>query len=218
MLEGGRVMLPSLNGPTPARTPEGQLYDILDVSDQLADRFGRIYVRDLDGLVHDQPQLDYLQEIARGAEVWVDAGVRTGEQAIDIVVAGAFRTVISSRTLEHPAELEQAWKLTPEIAFEIEVESGRTVTRAKEWAGRSPGELADTARALGIVDVIYSPAAPPIDWSTVKALAASGPLWVAGAFETEQLPQLRDAGATGGIFHIAQELEGEVLTPTGGSR
>lgn len=216
MLESGRVMLPSVNGATPARTPDGQLYDVLDVSDQLADRFGRIYVRDLDGLLHDQPQLDYLQEIARGAEVWVDAGVRTGEQAIDIVVAGAFRTVLSSRTLEHPAELEQAWKLSPEIAFEIEVESGRAVTRAREWAGRSPEELATEARRLGISDVVYSPAAPPIDWATVRSLAAPGALWVGGTFETEDLPQLKEAGATGGIFHIRDELEAATAEPPQG--
>ncbi|MCI4335655.1 MAG: HisA/HisF-related TIM barrel protein [Thermoplasmata archaeon] len=206
MLQAGQVMLPGASGPQPAKTPDGQLFDVLDVSDQLAERFGRIYVVDLDGLEHDQPQLDYLQEISRAAEIWVDAGVRTADQAIDIVVAGAFRTVLSSAVLERSGELEQAWKLSPEIAFEVEVRGGRAVSKPTEWSGLAIPELAAAARGVGVRDVVYSPRAEGIDWHAVRSLSSGGPVWVAGSFDTDQLPELTEAGAAGGIFHITEEL------------
>ncbi len=208
MIRAGDVMLPGPEGPVAARDPDGKLYDVLDVSDQLTDRYGRLYLVDLDGIEHNEPQLDYLQEITRVSEVWVDAGVRTGEQAIDVVVAGAFRTVLSTSRLESEQELRQAWKLSPEIAFEIEVTDRGVGSVAPDWSGRSPAALAQMARAIGLREVIYSPRRTAVDWKVVRELAATGPLWVDGSFQFEELGRLTESGAVGGIFPITEELEG----------
>ncbi|HYK93949.1 MAG TPA: HisA/HisF-related TIM barrel protein, partial [Thermoplasmata archaeon] len=106
-IEGGAVVVATANGRVSARDSQGRLFDILDESDQLAEKYGRLYLIDHDGRDHDHPQLDYLQEIARTAEVWVDSGVRTSDQAIDVVVAGAFRTVLSTAYLRGESELRQ---------------------------------------------------------------------------------------------------------------
>ena len=199
-------MLDAAGGPRPARDAEGRLFDILDVSDQLAERYRRIFVVDLDGLENDQPQLDYLQEIARTAEVWMDCGVRTSDQAIDVVVAGAFRTVLSTAHLKSERELEQAWKLSPEVAFEVETRRGFIESPSKDFHGHLPVDLAGRVRRSGVRDVIYSPRDGPVDWAIVRALAIGGPVWVGGSFDRNELGALGESGAAGGIFSIAEEL------------
>ncbi len=208
VIRAGQVVLPGPDGPVAARDPEGKLYDVLDVSDQLTERYGRLYLVDLDGIDHDQPQLDYLQEIARASEVWVDAGVRTGEQAIDVVVAGAYRTVLSTARLEGERELEQAWKLSTDIAFEVEVRRGPGAGPAAGWGRRSPDAIVRAVRTIGVRDVIYSPRDAPVDWGLVRTLAGTGPLWVDGTFRYDDLGRLAESGAVGGIFPINDELEG----------
>lgn len=194
-----------------ARDREGKPFDILDVSDQLAEKYGRLYLVDLDGRERDQPQLDYLQEISRNAEVWVDSGVRTSDQAIDVVVAGAFRTVLSTAQLRAEGELDQAWKLSPEIAFEVAMGPAGVVAASPEYAGRSPASLVQTARAVGVRDVIYSPRGTRVDWSLAHLLAEGGPLWIDGSFGYDELEQLRNSGAIGGIFSIEEELGGTAI-------
>lgn len=207
MIRAGRVMLPSPRGPVAARDPEGKLYDVLEVSDQLAEKYGRLYVMDLDGFERDQPQLDYLQEIARSAEVWIDAGVRGGEPAIDIVVAGAHRTVLSSDFLAGERELRRAWTLSTELAFEV-VDAPRDGSAPdRSWQGLSRDQLVGIARDVGFQDLIYAPAGPRVDWTVVRGLARSGPLWVGGAFTYDDVGELQASGAIGGIFPISDELE-----------
>src|SRR5258708_11882167 len=146
ILADGRVMAPSPTGPVAARTADGRIYEVLDVADQLAAKYGRIYLVDLDGIEHDQPQLDYLQEIARGAEVWVDAGIRTSDQAIDLVVAGAHRTVLTTRQLRSAEELDRTWKLSSEIALAIEWSDGRVVARDPTGSSLGPDAVAQSGR------------------------------------------------------------------------
>lgn len=205
-IRGGIVVVEGPSGIVPARDRDGKLFDILDVSDQLADKFGRLYLIDRDGLDRDQPQLDYLQEIARTAEVWVDSGVRTSDQAIDVVVAGAFRTVLSTAYLRSEHELSQAWKLSPEVAFEIPTLHGTLEVSAPEFTHKTPLELATIARAIGVRDVVYSPRGAGVDWRLASELARTGPLWVGGTFDRDDLGRLQDSGAVGGIFSIAEEL------------
>lgn len=206
LLRAGQVMLPGDRGPEPAHTKTGQLFDVLDVSDQLAERYHRIYVVDLDGVEKDEPQLDYLQEISRETEIWVDAGVRNADQAIDIVVAGAHRTVLSTAALASVAELTQTWKLSSDIAFEVEVRNGTVASSSRDWQGMAAEKVGAVARAVGVHDVIYSPRGQPVDWSVVRRLAERGPTWVDGSFEFSEVDDLRRAGAVGGIFHIHEEL------------
>jgi len=208
LLRGGRVMAPGDDGPVVARTPSGEPFDVLAVADQLTERYHRLYLVDLDGIERDQPQLDYLQEIARGAEVWIDAGVRTSDQAIDIVVAGAFRTVLTSGRLESEKELGRTWKLSPEIAFEIELVDGALRAAPPEWTGFAPARLAGVARGMGLQDVIVSPRGADVDWTLVAELAKGGSTWVDGTFDPSDVARLAAAGASGGIFHVNEELRG----------
>ncbi len=213
MFRHGLVNVPGEKGPVVARDEGGAPYELFDVLDSVVGRFGRAYVVDLDGIQDNDPQLDYLQEMARDAEIWLDAGSRTADEAIDALVTGATRVVLSTSTLRGPAELDKAWKLSQEIAFEIETRGAVVDGAAPEWRDRLPLEVAREARADGPGEVILAPRDGAIDWEVVRALARAGPTWVGGIFESSETERLRWSGAVGGIFHLG----GELLTTTEGS-
>jgi hypothetical protein len=206
MIGKGHVYLPAAEGPVVARDPKGAPWEILDVADYLIGRFKRIYIVDLDGIEHNRPQLDYLQEIARDTETWVDAGIRTADQAIDILITGARRAVISSARMQSMKEVRRTWKLSQDLAFEIETRDLIVQTRNPEWATAALPEIVRAVREIGLSDIVLSPRGDEVDWSIVRELAPGGPLWVDGTFEASAISELKASGAAGGIFHIEHEL------------
>ena len=84
LLRGGQVYLPGPSGPVPARSAAPATFDPFDVVDRLTPEYSLLYVVDLDGIDRSDPQLDYLQELSRDIALWVDAGVRSSDQAIDL--------------------------------------------------------------------------------------------------------------------------------------
>jgi len=208
LLRKGQVCLPGPDGPLPAASPEGPPFDPFDVVDRLAEDYSMVYVVDLDGIERGDPQLDYLQEIAREVSLWVDGGVRTAEQAIDILITGARRAVLSSAYLHGPRQLKRAWRLSTELVFEMEIDAaGRLVLADPSWEAEDPAELARIVRAAGPDHVILSPREKNPDWELVSRIAEGGPTWVDGSFDPHDTPRLAAAHATGGIFHIDEILQ-----------
>jgi len=206
LLRKGEVCVPGPEGPVTARTDDGSAFDPFDVVDRLAKEYSMLYVVDLDGIEHQEPQLDYLQEISRDMTLWVDGGVRTAEQAIDILVAGARRAVLSSAYLHGPRQLKRAWRLSTELVFEMEMESGRLALGDKTWGTEDALEVARMVREIGPDHLIISPRETDPDWSLVARLASGGPTWVDGSFHPRDVPQLAVTHASGGIFHIDELL------------
>jgi hypothetical protein len=165
-----------------------------------------LYLVDLDGVERGVPQLAYLQELSRDVSLWVDAGVPTAEAAIDILVAGAERAVLSTAFLRGPTEIRRAWKLSTDWVLEVEISPGGQVVASDEWPAPDAQTIVDSVRGVGVSDVILSPRERDADWTLVAALSSRGPTWVAGSFSEGQVPHLRRTGAAGGIFHIDQLL------------
>ncbi len=208
LLKRGEIYLPSEQGPEPARREDGSRYDPFDVLDHLTARYALIYLVDLDGVERGEPQLEFLQELTRDATLWIDGGVRTAEQAIDILVAGAERAVLSSAILRGARELRRAWRLSTEYVFELEV-AAEGLTLTPEWETRDVSGLLAAVRGVGIDHVVVSPRGVDPDWTMIAAVAAGGPTWVDGSFAPPQLADLQRAGARGGIFHIDRLLQQE---------
>ncbi len=205
LLRKGSVCLPGEDGPQTAFGPDGSRLDPFDIVDRLAAEYPLIYLVDLDGVEKAEPQLDFLQELSRDASLWVDGGIRTAEQAIDILVAGAQRAVLSSALLREPRELRRAWRLSTELAFEMEIGPTGLVTR-EDWGTSDPRTLAASVREIGVDHLIVSPRGVDPDWSLVAGVASGGPTWVDGTFEPTAMGALRQSGAKGGIFHIGELL------------
>lgn len=209
----GQVCRRGNDGPVPATSSSGGPLDPFDVIDRLVREYSHLYLVDLDGIERGEPQLDYIQEFSRDIALWVDGGVRNADQSIDILVAGAQRAVVSSALLEGPEELERAWALSPELAFEIPLENGRPLAR-REWDSSDAVALARTVAEIGVDQLILSPRGTDPDWTLVRSVAAIGPTWVDGTFAPSDLARLRAAGAAGGIFHIEAILDEGAAIPS----
>jgi len=213
MLRDGRVCVPGPTGPVPARTSEGEFFDPFDVVDHLSRDYSLLYVVDLDGIERIDPQLDYLQELSRDIPLWVDAGVRTADQAIDILVAGARRAVLSSAYLRGPKELRRAWKLTTELVFELELFGPNLSTVDPGWEQRDPYALLQFVREVGVDHFVVSPRETDPDWSMIHQLSSLGRTWVDGTFTPSEASRLGPSGAAGGIFHIDEILRSMPSAP-----
>ena len=213
MLRRGQVCLPGSEGPVVALDAAGAPFDPFDVVDRLRGKFGRLYLVDLDGIERGDPQLDYLQELSRDITLWVDAGVPTAESAIDILVAGAERAVLSTEFLRGPLEVRRAWKLSTDWVFEIEIVPGGGLVASTDWPTRDPLAVVDSVRDVGIGDVVVSPREMDPDRALISRIAASGPTWVDGSFTPAEAPQLRSSGAVGGIFHLNAVLGSPATVP-----
>ena len=206
LLRRGEVCVPGPDGPVRARRSSGAAFDVFDVIDRLSPKYPLLYFADLDGLEHNDPQLEYIQELSRDMPLWVDSGVRKADQAIDVLVAGAQKAVLSSAYLRGPKELRRAWRLSTELVFELETIDGRVGTVDPGWETSDPAEIVRIAREVGVGSVVLSPRETDPDWSLVATLSSGGPTWVDGTFTPRDAPRLAAAGAAGGIFHIESVL------------
>jgi hypothetical protein len=205
LVRKGRVFHPGPEGPEPTVYEGGAPVEVFDAFDRLVKQNRRIYVVDLDGIEHNEPQLDLWQEISRDADLWIDAGPPNADMVVDVIVSGARRAILSTARLSGLQEVRRAWKLSQELAFEIELVDGVVPASAREWAGRRPEELAADIRAIGPEIIILSPRGQDVDWELVRKVSEGGSTWVGGSYQRGSVDQLARAGARGGIFHPPAE-------------
>jgi hypothetical protein len=205
-LDSGHVVEPISDRFEPVMDSAGKHVDPFEVADRLTATFQRFCVVDLEGLRRNRAQLEYLQELSRSGELWVDAGIRTGDQVIDILVTGARRAVLSTAYLLGPKQLRRAWRLSTEILFAVETEGSVVRPRGNDWDGQPATDAVANARAVGVVDVILRSRNSPVDWSLVRQLAAQGPLWVGGDADSTFSSRLPTSGAIGGFFDAPRDL------------
>jgi imidazole glycerol phosphate synthase subunit HisF len=188
---------------------EGEPLDLFEVVDELRDQYRRIYLIDLEGVQHGSPQLDYVQELSRDTELWVDAGIEDVDDAMDVIVAGAERVVLSTARLASAREVGRTWKLSQELVVEIRFRDGRLDAAATDWPATAE-EIARSLRELGIGEIVLGYYEAPIDWVLVRNLAAAGLTWVLDSAEGTRPELLGPSGAAGAIFTYPP-------SPTGGT-
>jgi hypothetical protein len=208
-LDRGMIVFPEEDEarPEPLRDPAGNPVDVFDAVDVLFARYQRLYVVDLEGLRFRRPQFEFLQEIGRGQDMWVDAGPRNADEVMDVLVAGASRAVLSTSTLAGAREIARSLKLTTELALEIVWEEGGVVAHDESLASAPVATLAQEARERGIAELVLSPRAPTVDWSVVAAVARAGPTYVRRPTFPVGMDELTASGAQGGIFYAKEVLE-----------
>jgi phosphoribosylformimino-5-aminoimidazole carboxamide ribonucleotide (ProFAR) isomerase len=180
--------------------PQGTPVDVFDATDHLFAKYHRIYVVDIEGVRFRRPQFEFLQELAQGKEMWVDAGPRNVDEVMDVIVAGGTRAVVSTRTVQSAREIPRALKVTSQIALEIVVAGGRVVATDPDLAEALPGALAREARGQGIAEIILSFDDGRIDWELGKEISVDGPTYLGSPFTEANAPLLASFGLSGGIF------------------
>jgi hypothetical protein len=122
--------------------------ELVDSLDRALQDFGRVLVWDLEGIERNRPNLELYRRF-EGESLWVDAGTRFADSVIDVLVAGAERAVVGTKTLRSLAELEEARELTENLVPLLDFVRGRL------WAAESirdlpPGDLLRRWREWGL--------------------------------------------------------------------
>jgi phosphoribosylformimino-5-aminoimidazole carboxamide ribotide isomerase len=115
-----------------------------------------LYLADLDAIACAEPAWStYAQLHAAGFRLWVDAGVRTGEQALALAHAGVNTVVAGLETVAGPAALaEMSRALGERLVFSLDLRAGAPLEGGRDWAGQDAWSIATQAVALGVRRVL----------------------------------------------------------------
>ena len=115
--------------------------------------YGKALIVDLNGFRSNRPRLDFIRMFEK-KPIWVDAGVRLVDVAIDIFIGGAEKTVLRTETLDSMNELRNAHELSDQLIFQIDVMDGRTIG-SEDFEMMSPESLLNQAAEMGIQICLY---------------------------------------------------------------
>jgi phosphoribosylformimino-5-aminoimidazole carboxamide ribotide isomerase len=112
-----------------------------------------IYLADLDAIAGAPPTVDlYRRLVAEGFRLWVDAGLRSEDDASPLIAAGVSSIVAGLETLSGPDQLGQLCRtLGPErLVFSIDLRDGRPMGSPERWPAADGWGIAQLARDAGV--------------------------------------------------------------------
>ena len=151
----GQPVIMKNKGYVTLKNKVGKEKDISDIIDELKGSYEKVMVTDLNGITRDRPQLEILKGICSKMSLWVDAGSRYGEGAIDILIAEADKVVLATKTLRKLEELENAIELSENIILGIDYDEG-IVSPNREIRDMTPLTLVKKAEDIGIDTFIFT--------------------------------------------------------------
>ena len=113
----------------------------------------RLYVADLDAILHRRPNLDVVRRLADDRfETWVDPGVQSLDDARTVIDAGATTIIAGLETLPGPETLgDLLAAFGPErVIFSLDMQAGRALTTAGTWSETDPFAIGLRAVAEGV--------------------------------------------------------------------
>lgn len=143
----------------PLRSIVHEGHDPVELAGAFRERCGyeTVYLADLDAIQHGRRNLHLYERICNlPLALWVDAGVRNGDDAGQIIGLGA-SVVAGLETLQGPNALAELIKrFGPErVIFSLDLRSGTPVVAAENlWHESDPCMIADVAVNCGIEQMI----------------------------------------------------------------
>ncbi len=112
-----------------------------------------LYVSDEDGIERNKPQLDLAREICDEVPTMYEAGVRFGQNVIDVIIAGAEKAVVGTATLADLEELRAAFKLSENVILKADYRDGILGSDAS-IGGRAFIELSRDVLDIGVTEIV----------------------------------------------------------------
>lgn len=119
---------------------------------ELSEKYEKLYVADLDGILRNKPQLDIAREVCEEMSTYYEGGVRYANNVIDMLITGADKAVIGTSTLASLEELRGAFKLSENITFKVDFRDG-IVSFDPHIAGRAFLDLARDVHDMGVAEM-----------------------------------------------------------------
>ncbi len=186
--------------------------DLKSVTRRFSREHDALYLVDLDGIRSNSPKVDLVQEVSRRVHTWADAGSRSAEDVMDLVIAGAEQVTIRHHTVQGEDVIRDALRLTENVALGLEFKDQQLV-KNQRWPATPPEliQLAEDLRIpLVVVDLSRAGTAQGIDKSVAWHARHHGPgaYFAGGIRDNRDLDKLEDMGYHGALVSTAL-LEGE---------
>lgn len=146
VVEGGRYKA-ALDG-------SGGPFDPCELSEALFEQFGKVFVLDLNGLEKNKPQISVIKAMAGSADIWLDAGARSAEALIDMLVSGAESVVLNLKHIKSEAELSEANEMLDSLIIGAEYDMG-LVCPISGFSGAGVPEAAERIKKAGFDRALF---------------------------------------------------------------
>lgn len=115
-------------------------------------RFTEVYLADLDAIAGQTPRFAIYQELQEfGLRLWVDAGVRSADNALRLAAANVDTVVLGLETLDGPEVLQPLVQADADrFLFSLDLKAGHPIGRLEKWAGPDAMTIARQVVNLGI--------------------------------------------------------------------
>jgi uncharacterized protein related to proFAR isomerase len=176
-------------------------------AEQVLKQYPRLMVVDINGIETNRPQVELIQELGDLGEIWVDAGLRYAESAIDVLVAGASAVVLCTKTIAGVDQLAAAVEMSDSVYLGIDW-NGALVGEDEQFRHMSPKSLRDVASnlkfpKLAFTDLGRSSKSKPLEAEMIRELAAGPiPVYVGGGVMESDLEELGKLGAAGALLSV----------------
>lgn len=181
--------------------------DLKSVTRRFSREYDAVYLVDLDGIKSNTPKVDLVQQVSHRVHTWADAGSRSAEDVMDLVIAGAEQVTVRYETAGSEDVIRDALRLTENVALGIEFQDQELVQNDR-WPATPPG-LLDLAEDLHlpvvVVDLSRAGTASGIDRSVAWHARHHGPgaYFAGGIADKRDLDKLEDLGYRGALVSTA---------------
>jgi phosphoribosylformimino-5-aminoimidazole carboxamide ribotide isomerase len=177
-------------------------------------RTSEMYVADLDAIDGGRAQYMMHQRLSRISRTWIDAGIRTEDDACSLIDAGADRVIVGLETLPSFEILQAIVRRlgADRVAFSLDLRSGRPLAHADALRDMSPRELGRRAVDAGtecviLLDLTRVGKSGGADDAMMREMRAALPgvdlIAGGGVRHHEDLDRLAAAGANGALVATA---------------
>lgn len=186
---------------------DGRPLDPVLFAEQVLKQYDRVLLVDIDGIERQSPQVGLLQEMGDQGEIWVDAGTRFAESAIDLLVGGASAVVLGTKAVAGVDELKAAVEMSDSVYLGIDYDRG-VVAVDEQLRHMSPRSLLEVARNLGFPKLVFTDLGRgrgerPLEAAVIRELASGKlPLYVGGGVREGDLEELGKLGAAGALLSV----------------
>lgn len=206
----------------PVQSAAGRAIDagnVLTLAELYTDFLGipEIYVADLDAIVEERPQEDVIRSlVSLEAPLWVDAGVRSVDDARRVIDVGASRVIVGLETLPSFDVLSAICAAVgrDRVAFSLDLREGQPiVTSGARVNGAQPAEeianlaVMSGASTLIVIDLARVGTGRGIDCdllSRIHSIARGGTLVAGGGVRNwDDLVQVARAGCSAALVATA---------------
>jgi phosphoribosylformimino-5-aminoimidazole carboxamide ribotide isomerase len=162
--------------------------------------YERLYVADLDGIVHGVPDINLLKKLAKEKKIMADIGIRTLED-FEKISKLVHEVVVGTETLRDVKTLENILRKDKDILLSIDIKDGKVISR---FLPKEPNKALKFLEKKGVARFII------LNISCVGTLRAqyiniktNAEVYVGGGIGRKDLKKLRKMGIAGVLIGTA---------------